>query len=157
MNEQHLPDLLLLTNAASAWALCGLIWVIQWVHYPLFALVGRESFEKYEAAHVRRITVIVAPLMMIELVTSIMLIIIRPSAVPFWCVAVACALLAMIWLSTWLMQIPVHQRLTAGFTVKLCADLIKTNWIRTIAWSARAVLTAWMLWLCLREPLSQSP
>ena len=31
-------------QAGTTLALCGLIWFVQIVHYPLFALVGREEF-----------------------------------------------------------------------------------------------------------------
>lgn len=57
-------------QAASTWALIGLIWTIQLVHYPLFSVVGDESFTEYAKGHASRITLIVAPLMLLELVSS---------------------------------------------------------------------------------------
>jgi hypothetical protein len=50
-------------NLAIAAALCGLIWTIQLVHYPLFALVGEAQWVAYGEAHRQRITWLVLPLM----------------------------------------------------------------------------------------------
>jgi len=100
--------------------------VIQWVHYPLFAMVSCKSFRQYEAVHVRRITMIVAPLMVFELLTSIVLLIVRPDAVSFWRAALACALVVVIWLSIWILHIPAHQRLKASFVVTTFEDHLKT-------------------------------
>ncbi len=40
---------------STVW-LAGMIWTVQVVHYPLFDLVGADSFVTYEAAHSIRIT-----------------------------------------------------------------------------------------------------
>jgi hypothetical protein len=34
----------------------GVIWIVQTVHYPLFALLGRDGFGEYAREHQRRIT-----------------------------------------------------------------------------------------------------
>ena len=43
----------LLLNFASTWAMVGLIWLIQIVHYPLFSRVGADQFKLYEQEHQR--------------------------------------------------------------------------------------------------------
>ena len=50
------------------------------------------------------------------------------------------ALLAVIWGSTALLQIPLHNALSAGFDPEVHARLVQTNWIRTIGWTARGLL-----------------
>lgn len=55
---------------AATWALIGLIWTIQLVHYPLFAQVGRHTFKAYHHRHTTQITWVVAPLMLMELITA---------------------------------------------------------------------------------------
>ena len=50
-----------LVHAAATWFLVGLIWIIQVVHYPLFARVGEDGFVAYEAAHTRLISLVVGP------------------------------------------------------------------------------------------------
>ena len=44
---------LLLIHLAATWALVGLIWFVQLVHYPLFSAVAPERFATFEAEHSR--------------------------------------------------------------------------------------------------------
>lgn len=123
-------------HCAATWALVGLIWTIQLVHYPLFADVGRESFQAYHQRHTNRITWVVAPLMFTELATAAWLVL-AGSRDP-WLLA-SLAPLAVNWLSTWLVQIPLHNQLATGFDPQAQARLVATNWLRTVAWSLRGV------------------
>jgi hypothetical protein len=59
-------------------------------------------------------------------------------------------LVAVIWLSTALLQVPAHGRLSAGFDAETGGFLVATNWIRTIAWSLRSAVVVWMLAYALR-------
>jgi hypothetical protein len=47
--------------------------------------------------------------------------------------------LASNWLSTWVVQIPLHNCLAAGFDSEAHRRLVKTNWMRTAAWTLRGV------------------
>lgn len=132
--------LILLTHLFATLFLVGLIWFVQIVHYPLFAKVGREQFAIYEEAHQRLTTWVVAPMMALELVTAFF--ILRFSAggdspVLPWA---GLALIAIIWLSTWKLQVPAHEILAKGFSERQHRRLVTTNWIRTIAWTARGCL-----------------
>lgn len=126
--------LLFAVHAAATWALVGLIWTVQLVHYPLFAQVGAEAFRSYHARHTRQITWIVAPLMAAELLTA-MLLVARGLREP-WLLA-SLAPLAFNWISTWRVQIPLHDRLAKGFDADVHRRLVATNWWRTTAWSIR--------------------
>jgi hypothetical protein len=136
-------------SLASSWFLTGLIWTIQVVHYPLFARVGREGFAAYEAAHTRLITVVVGPAMLCEALTAALLVVQRPRFVPAWAAWTLLALVASIWISTWALQVPMHGVLGRGFDESAHARLVSTNWIRTAAWSARALILAWLAWSAL--------
>ncbi len=125
---------LLAVHAAATWALVGLIWTVQLVHYPLFAQVGADAFRSYHARHTRQITWIVAPLMAVELLTAILLLV-RGAREP-WLLA-SFVPLAFNWLATWRVQIPLHNRLAAGFDADVHRQLVATNWWRTAAWSLR--------------------
>lgn len=52
----------------------------------------------------------------------------------------------LLWASTFLLQVPLHQQLEKGFHQKTWKRLVLTNWIRTAIWSARSLLMAWILW-----------
>jgi uncharacterized membrane protein len=136
-------------SLASSWFMCGLIWIVQVVHYPLFGRVGREGFATYEAAHARLITPIVGPAMLVELVSSIALLAARPRGMPAWAAWAGVALVGVAWASTAFVQVPLHGTLARGFDEDAHARLVATNWVRTAAWSGHAALMAWSLALVL--------
>jgi hypothetical protein len=125
-----------LAHAGATLAMTGLIWFVQVVHYPLLRFAAGPSFSEFARHHQRRTGWIVGPLMLGEAATALLLLLRRTDG---WTVAGA-ALLAMIWLSTALLQIPRHRRLAAGFDPATGQGLVKTNWLRTAAWTARAAI-----------------
>jgi hypothetical protein len=120
----------------------GIIWFVQIVHYPLFAQVPAASFVRYEAAHATRTGWVVGPLMCVELTTAMLMLstAVRPPAISRAAAIAGAALVVVIWLSTGLVQVPLHNRLSAGYDAGAVSALIATNWIRTLAWTARAAL-----------------
>lgn len=130
-------------NLGAALFLTGLIWTIQVVHYPLFARVGEAEFAAYEAEHTGRITLIVGPMMLVELVAAVALVWARPAEVPGWAAWVALGLVGVIWASTVFLQIPRHGELAGGFAAGAHGALVATNWIRTAAWTARSGVLFW--------------
>ncbi len=129
-------------HLALAAFMTGLIWFVQLVHYPLFASVGRESFVAYEKRHAFRTSLIVAPVMLAEAGAAVWLLVRTPGDV---LVMIGAALLLVIWLSTALVQAPCHGRLARGYTARDARRLVRSNWVRTGAWSARCVLAALLL------------
>jgi hypothetical protein len=134
---------LLLLHAAITWALAGLIWTIQIVHYPLFEQVGEGSFVTYHARHMWLITWVAGPLMLAEVGSAVLLLFLgeRP---PLFCLSLV-PLLA-IWGSTFIHQVRLHDKLTNGFHRETIRRLNFTNWIRTIGWTLRAVCLLAALW-----------
>jgi len=55
------------------------------------------------------------------------------------------ALLFVLWISTALFQVPLHRRLERAHDPVAIRRLVATNWVRTITWSARAVLVVWLV------------
>lgn len=66
----------------------------------------------------------------------------RVGVAAVWCGAV---LLALIWWSTVFLQVPQHTSLASGFNTLTHETLVRSNWLRTAAWSARGVLMLWLL------------
>ena len=129
---------------AATWFMVGLIWVIQLVHYPMFARLASHSYEDSHRFHANRITWIVAPVMSVELFLSIALSL-HPMA-HRGAALTGLLLLLSIWAITALVMIPLHQRLASnGFSSSLHTALLAWNWARTIAWSARGLLC--VVWL----------
>jgi hypothetical protein len=50
------------------------------------------------------------------------------------------ALLGIVWISTFLLQVPLHRRLLKGRDIRALSRLTATNWIRTLAWTGRSCL-----------------
>jgi len=134
---------LLLVHVAATLFMTGLVWFVQVVHYPLFARVGREGFPGYERQHSARTTWVVAPVMLIELAAAMALL--AAPGVPRWMSGTGAGLLAVVWLSTFFLQVPRHDELARGFDPAAHARLVRTNWIRTAAWTARGVLSLAMV------------
>ena len=137
--------LILLLHTASTLFMTGVIWFVQVVHYPLFARVGDDGFAGYAAVHSRRTTWVVFPGMTLELLTGLLLLISRPAAVPPALPWLGGLLLAVIWVSTALLQVPGHRTFAHGFDHAAWHKLVRTNWLRTVAWSLRTVLVLIMI------------
>lgn len=126
------------------WALVGFIWHVQLVQYPLFLQVSRESFPRYHAGHCFRISFVVIPLILLETATCAWLLWQGPRPWYLWAGA---GLIGVIWLSTLLFQVPLHGRLALyGWNARTIRRLVLTNWLRTLAWSARGLLILWLCW-----------
>lgn len=141
-----MTELFFLLHFTATWYLVGLCWLVQRVQYPLMARVGVAGFGDYERAHVDRIGPVVAPMMLLELGTGLLLLASGEQAFREPAFLVASGLVVAIWLSTFLLQVPLHATLSRGFDVAAHARLVRTNWIRTIAWTLRGLLLAALLW-----------
>jgi hypothetical protein len=139
---------IVVAHLAATWTMVGIIWFVQVVHYPLMARVGRDGYPAYHAAHSRRTTWVVVPPMLLELGTAAWLAL-RPT--PYFPPSAAwagLALLAVVWLSTFLLQVPRHGTLEHGFDAGAHRRLVRTNWIRTVGWTLRGILVLSQLpWL----------
>ena len=82
---------------------------------------------------------------LVTLVTGVLLFV-PPAQVPLWAVLLGLLLFAVIAVSTALFQAPKHGILSAGFDRGAYEFLLRTNWIRTAAWSVYALLGLWMVW-----------
>ena len=131
---------LFLINLAATWYLVGLIWMVQVVHYNLFDRVGESGFIQYETDHANLITPIVAPPMLIEMATAGLLLVSAPPGLPRWIFIVGFVAVIGIWLSTFLIQVPCHNRLLSGFNEVDYRRLVGSNWIRTFLWTVRGAL-----------------
>jgi len=138
----------LLAHVAATVAMTGLIWFVQLVHYPLFARVGVVDFVAYEREHVRRTGRLVGPLMILEAMSAPVLILAAQAAtLAAWG---SVSLLALVWLVTLTMQVPLHRRLGTGWDDDAGRRLVATNWIRTLAWTGRSALVLVVLATRLR-------
>jgi hypothetical protein len=139
-----MDKIIFLLNLASVVYLTGVVWLVQLVQYPLFSAYGKsENFAAYHASYTFWITPVVAPAMILELATSILLIFYAPEIFERRLVWIGLALTLIVWASTFFLQVPLHERLARGFDETAHSALVRTNWIRTAAWSLHAVLVCY--------------
>jgi len=134
-----MADWILLLNLVVTLLMTGVIWFVQVVHYPLFLKVGSVDFSKYESSHRIRTSFVVVPLMLVEGVSSVALLVWPPGGFAALWLWILVALLVVIWLSTFLIQVPLHNRLSNGFRDELIRKLVRSNWVRTAGWTLRSV------------------
>lgn len=131
---------LLLLNFALATYLTGLVWTVQLVVYPALMLVGKAEFPRYHAAHTQGMGLVVGAPMVLELALAGWL---AWAGYPVWGAGRALgplALVLLIWAGTFFISVPFHNRLGAhGYDYVVLDGLLRTNWLRTLAWTARAV------------------
>ncbi|NGP88402.1 hypothetical protein [Fodinibius halophilus] len=136
-------DLLLLINISSSLFMTGLIWFVQIVHYPSFLDINAQDLPLYHKNHIKRTGYVVIPPMLIELITSIWLVIAFKT---LWDFNIAgLVLVVLIWISTFILQAPMHQRLQELAEPRLIKKLVYTNWIRTFLWSFKSLVGLYIL------------
>ncbi len=127
-------------------ALTGLIWCVQFAIYPVFRQVGPEAFPAFHAAYSRGISIVVIPLMLLEVLTTAALCLICFQRGFIALAVTIVALLGFIWLTTFVVQVPLHAKLSqSGCDPAVIKQLATSNWIRTGIWSAKAALHALLL------------
>jgi len=167
MSTFALPEfqyhILLVVHAAATWFMVGLIWIVQIVHYPLFANVGQDSWGEYHRLHSSKITLVVAPMMLIELACAVAVWLCEPTAwrdgwtyggVIFKATEglpeIALGVLGLCWACTFFVQVPIHAKLAEpgndhSGSRRLIRNLTFTNWARTVLWTLRGIGAGYML------------
>lgn len=132
---------LILTNLLATWAMVGVIWTVQVVHYPLMAFTGPDHSAAYQQRHVKQISLLVVPLMSIEAVAAVALFISQPGVLSM----LGVLLLIGIWGVTGAMSVPAHDRLQFGYRREPFKLLMRSNSMRTALWTLRGVVVVAMV------------
>ncbi len=123
----------------------GVIWVIQIVHYPSFHFIEKELYTAFQKFHMNKISIIVIPIMLAELITGMMLFLDRSSKSPF--LIISFVILVLIWLITGVFFSKAHNELIAGYQELVINQLVAMNWIRTLLWTLRLLLLTYFAYL----------
>ncbi len=140
-----MSEIILLANFVAATVMTGVIWFVQWVHYPLLASVPVDRAVETAKKHQRSTGQVLAIPMAVEGFTTLGLLISRPEGVQIIWPWIGAVLLAVALGSTVILSVPLHAKMVANPTAEVGRRLVVTNWPRTIAWSARAVVCTVML------------
>ncbi len=145
-----MTKLVLLTCLASTLFMTGLIWFVHVVHYPLFDRVEVEAFRRYHADHTRTTTMVVLVPMVLELITSLSLVIRPPGSSDQWLAWLGLALALVSWGVTFFLSVPAHNRLAMGFDIQAHRLLVTTNALRVLSWTGHSVVLLVMTFRALR-------
>ena len=141
---ESIDAIVLLVALCSTWAMVGLIWVIQLVHYPIFDSIdvgeNEQGWIRFANRHTTTISVVVGPLMLAEGIAGLWLVASPPADTGRLLPLVALALMGLAYGVTAFVSAPLHGRMSERFDARLHARLVSTNWIRTAAWSARGLV-----------------
>jgi hypothetical protein len=139
-------EILLVAQAVASGMMAGIIWFVQVVHYPLFAAVTGPHDAEYARENQARTSLVVLPPMLVEAAAAGWLAAWPPAGIGRGPAAVGLVLVALVWVSTLAVQVPLHARLAReGHAAGVVTTLVRSNWPRTLLWTARAILAAWML------------
>ncbi|MEL6893480.1 MAG: hypothetical protein AAFP84_17945 [Actinomycetota bacterium] len=139
-------SIVLVVALASTWAMAGVIWVIQLVHYPIFDSIDRgddgAGWVRFGDRHRRSISLVVGPFMAAEGATGLWLVADPPADVSRVLPVLALGLMAIAYGVTAFVSVPLHERLTHVFDESAHRRLVTTNWWRTAAWTTRGIVLA---------------
>jgi len=135
------PTLGLVLHLVCSAYMTGIIWFVQRVQYPMFHLTdGQASSGAGHQEYTTRMGFVVMPVMLAELGLQLWLLLTGQQELAL----LTTGLLAVIWLSTFLLQVPCHTALNQGYDKAAHQKLVRTNWIRTLAWTARTAILIWV-------------
>lgn len=140
-----LPEAAVIVGAVASAMMAGLIWFVQIVHYPLLARVSGDAVSSVSQEHRWRTTIVVGPPMALEGITAAILLVERPDGVSVLGPWLAAGALAVALGVTVAVSVPLHMRMSDHGDLVAGRRLVSTNWWRTAAWSARAIITAVMV------------
>ena len=123
----------------------GVIWVIQIVHYPSFHFIEKELYTAFQKFHMNKISIIVIPIMLAELITGMMLFLDKSPKSPF--LIISFVILVLIWLITGVFFSKAHNELMTGYQELVVNQLVVMNWIRTLLWTLRLLLLTCFVYL----------
>ena len=138
-----LAGIAFLIHLVATVAMAAIIWTMQLVHYPVFALADRERFPEFARRHTKSISKLLMPLMILEAISAVLLVFHPHESLPTVAAALGAGLLLLIWISTFALQVPCHRILAKGYDATVHRRLLRTNWLRTGAWTARAGIVVW--------------
>ena len=147
--------LIIITNLVSISMMFGISWIIQIVHYPSFNFVEANKFVDFSKFHTSNISYIVVPVMLIELLTSFLILNITIENSIKYLLIISLFLLILNWISTFMVQVPLHKSLSSKKDYKLIIHLVRSNWMRTIFWSIRFIVICFVVYIFFMQIVSE--
>ncbi|MEA1787002.1 hypothetical protein U1E44_12940 [Arenibacter sp. GZD96] len=106
--------------------------MVQLIVYPSFGYYDPKNLNKWHTIYTKQISYVVVPLMLGQLTLGVIHVFRSPSMY-----TLANLLLILgVWFLTFRIFVPIHQKITGGFTSpELLQKLVTLNWMRTLLWT----------------------
>lgn len=109
-----------------------LIWAVQLVIYPSFKYYNPDNLTKWHRSYTSRVAYIVLPLMLTQLVITIIKAWYQSNLISI----ISLVVVLILWLLTFLVFVPIHQKIDNESASSTHLDeLVSKNWNRTILWT----------------------
>ena len=128
---------LILYNFLISIFMFSVILMTQIVNYPLFSNISQNQLINYHSSYVKKISYIVIPAMSSEIAVALFLFYYHNSFLTISSLSV----IILIFISTMYIQVPIHNKISKDLIKKL----ILTNWIRTILWLLKSIISIKLL------------
>lgn len=115
--------------------------ITNYITYPSFYLIKIPDFISFHKKYTEKIFFIVAPVMIFEIVTTLILTLNTQNTLYEF----ALLLLVFIWFITFLIIVPIHNQIGKKYNEKLIKGLISYNGYRTILWMLKFIILCFTL------------
>ena len=105
--------------------------IVQFIVYPSFNKI-LESFTEYHSRYKKKILWIVGPVMILEILTSLLMILNE-----FDIYLIPGLIVLLLWMLTFIYIVPLHKQLSKEFQTNKHIKLLKLNFVRTILWALK--------------------
>ena len=131
-------DIIVYISLFTNLIMVGVSLITHFVTYPSFKLIKSIIFSEFHKSYTKKMLFIVAPVMILELISSLLLVIfdISDNHTEIGLLIT----LILIWLLTFFNIVPIHNKLTVNYNKDLNQKLIKLNGLRTILWILKLIL-----------------
>lgn len=136
---------LLVAHLVLAAAYAGFQWTVRVLVYPQFTRVPPGAFAGYERSHQRLVARVVGPLFAGQVLTTALVLGLRPDGVPLLPMLAGAASLAVVLGVTAVLAVPLHRALDRGWDPAAHRRLLRVDGVRVAAATAGTAAAAWAL------------
>ncbi len=128
-----MEQLFLKINIYSNIYLIAISVMVQLIIYPSFKNYDNSNFRSFHSSYTKKMFFIVGPIMIIELLSTLYLVIKNTFLFPS-------TIVALIWLTTFFLIVPVHNSLNSAFSIRTHKKLLRLNIVRTSFWVLKLLI-----------------
>ena len=123
-------------NKISNLLMIGISILVQFIIYPSFKSPDFKNFNSFHLSYTNKMFYIVAPIMLTELFSSLILVYKNPSKTYL----ISLIFLLLIWLLTFFLIVPIHNFLSTDYSIKKVKKMIRLNGLRTFFWLSKYLI-----------------